>query len=983
MILNASSTTIDTTWVTPTLTTTWMSVLPPPCLNNRTRSPNLKDFCGNHSANIICDVDNSTCMVSSDGDWRCQCMKGFYQLGHMCERVYTIPTRINSSSTTCSVSNSDFFYCINVESSVDVYIRHSIALTDMTDAYKVSVFGSTNVESNVVFGQLNLIVNVIKPVPVLPVLVSDRVIRGQIILHLQIASNILFSLNDTRFEVRVEVRDINDNGPSLPADLRRIVALPEDTPTGSVILNVTATDPDAGNNAITRFSLTAEQGSPAYAANSLLTSAANITIEILDVNDNIPRFVGSTSTLQIPEGATAAEQFQWVVSVTDADKKNSANGDVFVGVTNLESCPFNVIARNIKDNDKSLSFSPGNNTELDFETKKEFDCQLIARDKGTPALESNFSMVITLTDVNDNAPYVIDGPYVFNVSRYIPTDHVIVQKINASDMDVGQNAQLTFSKANVNSNPRVWDYFSVSQSDGRIRVYRGLKSLDFDEVVLNVNISDRGSPVNFTVYPITIYLEDDNQRPYFDKLQVSINVTIVEETRYQGRQSVFENIPGFPLRAKDDQKSVTVICNCTYYLQNNYGLFEVDQSTADIYLKVNQFVDREVNSSISIELFGLDNGLPRQRTIPPMVININIDDINDNAPEFTQTNYQALIFQDHPINAEVVTVSAVDNDLDDNALTQYSIVSVVPSAGVAGHFNQSTFSLHENNGTIYLSSSVHLDTTETAIDVNKPTFTDTARVTVTVRYNDPNKHAPRFAQDVYSHRLMLEKVSPGDSVLTITATDADPDTTIMYSIIQGNIRDTFEIQHDDGDSMNITLKYPVDQFVIDRLQDPRTFTLVIVAVDNGVIPKTGTTTVVMRLEDDPQKCDLGFQKQTLKTTTLSTPAGDLGFESAMYVMVGVVSVLLISNTIFILKYCRARSLPLRRNGFYPTGHSKKPSSKRHDGEFHKIKENYGHFITPDYDWTANVAYKTNRDLSRGFPPPLPPRRGGLYPPVVY
>ena len=52
---------------------------------------------------------------------------------------------------------------------------------------------------------------------------------------------------------------------------------------------------------------------------------------------------------------------------------------------------------------------------------------------------------------------------------------------------------------------------------------------------------------------------------------------------------------------------------------------------------------------------------------------IQVDDINDNAPRFTQKRYQATMSENFPTGASVTSVSATDHDIGPNAKMTYTL----------------------------------------------------------------------------------------------------------------------------------------------------------------------------------------------------------------------------------------------------------------------------------------------------------------------
>lgn len=82
---------------------------------------------------------------------------------------------------------------------------------------------------------------------------------------------------------------------------------------------------------------------------------------------------------------------------------------------------------------------------LDRETKSNYDLVAEARDGGVPPRTTRVPLKIYVTDVNDNAPEILDPREdVVSIREEQPPGTEVV-KIRAVDKDNGPNATLTYS----------------------------------------------------------------------------------------------------------------------------------------------------------------------------------------------------------------------------------------------------------------------------------------------------------------------------------------------------------------------------------------------------------------------------------------------------------------------------------------------------------------------------------------------------------
>ncbi|XP_066198900.1 protocadherin beta-5 [Saccopteryx leptura] len=89
-------------------------------------------------------------------------------------------------------------------------------------------------------------------------------------------------------------------------------------------------------------------------------------------------------------------------------------------------------------------------------------------------------------------------------------------------------------------------------------------------------------------------------------------------------------------------------------------------------LVLDEALDREEQPELSLTLMAVDGGAPPRSGTT--AVRIEVVDINDNAPEFLQSLYEAQVPEDSPLNSLVVTVSARDLDAGMNGNVAYTLV---------------------------------------------------------------------------------------------------------------------------------------------------------------------------------------------------------------------------------------------------------------------------------------------------------------------
>ncbi|OBS79666.1 hypothetical protein A6R68_22132, partial [Neotoma lepida] len=127
-------------------------------------------------------------------------------------------------------------------------------------------------------------------------------------------------------------------------------------------------------------------GSPA------LTGTGTINVLVDDINDNVPTFASNIHFTEIPEDAPTGTDVL-LVNASDADAAANA-----------------IISYSIIGGNSQFTINPSTgqiitSALLDRETKDNYTLVVVASDAGSPeSLSSSTSVLVTVTDVNDNPP---------------------------------------------------------------------------------------------------------------------------------------------------------------------------------------------------------------------------------------------------------------------------------------------------------------------------------------------------------------------------------------------------------------------------------------------------------------------------------------------------------------------------------------------------------------------------------------------------
>ncbi|XP_046903064.1 protocadherin gamma-A11-like [Hypomesus transpacificus] len=329
--------------------------------------------------------------------------------------------------------------------------------------------------------------------------------------------------------IHVTVLDANDNKPVFSQNVYR-VNLPENSPKGSVIMTVSATDADEGANGEVTYAFgpVSEQLSELFSLdiktgdicivgeidfekesthelsiqakdNFGLTSFANVIVEITDVNDNNPVIYLKSLTNPIPENVMPGTE---VGIINVQDKDSGVNKQVRCSIQ--QNVPFK-LNPSIKN-----YYSLVTTSELDRELISDYNITITATDEGSPPLSSSKTINVSVSDVNDNPPVFEEQSYSAYVSENNKPGSSICS-VTARDPDWRQNGTVVYSlvPSEVNGVP-VSSYVSINGDTGVIHAVRAFDYEQFRSFKVQVVARDNGSPPLSSNVTVSVFVADKN-----------------------------------------------------------------------------------------------------------------------------------------------------------------------------------------------------------------------------------------------------------------------------------------------------------------------------------------------------------------------------------------------------------------------------------------------------------------------------------------
>uniref|UniRef100_A0A1A8N9S8 Protocadherin 2 alpha c n=1 Tax=Nothobranchius pienaari TaxID=704102 RepID=A0A1A8N9S8_9TELE len=204
---------------------------------------------------------------------------------------------------------------------------------------------------------------------------------------------------------------------------------------------------------------------------------------------------------------------------------------------------------------------------------------------------------------------------------------------------------------------------------------------------------------------------------------------------------------------------------------NEYFSLDVQSSgqiSESAELVLQKSLDRERKSIILLTLTAFDGGKPpRTGTLK---ITVQVMDINDNAPIFSQSLYKAQVPENAPLQTSILTVSATDLDEGINCEIVYSFIE-------RGNFNpKSLFSINPDTGEITVIGNIDYEE-NAAYDIriqakDKGTPSRSVHGKLLVEVIDVNDNAPVITVSSLMSPVK-EDAEIGTAVAMVTITDKD------------------------------------------------------------------------------------------------------------------------------------------------------------------------------------------------------------------
>ncbi len=707
--------------------------------------------------------------------------------------------------------------------------------------------------------------------------IANRINTGVSGTFQPVVLTITYVTRDVTTVLRINILDENDNVPMFDSPSAPVEIL-EASATAAVTLSQ-ATDLDEGLNSIRNYTLTADLDG-LFAVSVRYNSETQAISEVrLEVTRPLDRETVSEYTLELVaiEGTENPQRATQTLHVTVLDtcdrppmflttryfppnllENSTTSTIVFNNLTAYDEdlvdqeqpltyTIYEVCRRRTEINSNCEIFQEPYpfildseqgllvlSEEVDYEEYAVYQVSVHATDKCN--LMNSATIVVTIEDVNDNAPEIMPFFQSMSISE---SDDVILPKtvgfFTITDSDSEDNGQFSlqlYEEVDGQLVPSETFQLVAQGSHMALEFNRLLDREERSEYNVVLIASDFGTPPLSTRWEAILTVRDSNDNsPVINRENLQTVYEINEEPNLNQLIAT--------IQANDADALESGNGEITYHLPDSselypfQHLFEIETETGQ--LKVAGRLDREMQESLFVVVLALDNPLSNGDTPlnDTVRIDIALQDLNDNQPQIHFPLNVFAVSENFTINQKLFTINATDIDSTPFATLSYA-VSIAPNDG------RLAFSGRD----IFLSSNYfdYETTPEYTIEIRVSDIDFTTVEVLTLSVLNINDESPIFnlmSESVVVNILEGSQLM-GYHVATINVTDPDGmDENVRLLIASGNERGDFEIDEITG---QITTTTSLDKEIVAN------YTLVIRAFD-GLFYTTQDAIVTVNVLD--------------------------------------------------------------------------------------------------------------------------------------
>ncbi|XP_067313027.1 protocadherin gamma-A2-like isoform X11 [Pseudorasbora parva] len=548
----------------------------------------------------------------------------------------------------------------------------------------------------------------------------------------------------------------------------------------------------------------------------------SVTVEILDVNDNAPVFAINEIKFDISESSPTGAKFVLERAVDDDVGFNGIQSYSLQPVDN-----FVLKTQDMPDGTKNVEMIL--QKPLDREKQEHISLLLTAVDGGDPQMSGTIPIIITVEDANDNAPVCFLPVYKTSIAENSPKG-TILTTVKASDADQGHNARVEY---HIYKSPgSTTNLFEIDRNDGVLRLSGDIDYERVKHYQIDVQARDPGRHSDTCKVIVDIIDVNDNN----PVINIMSKPSALSEDLKSGTVVTMLNV-----QDSDSGENGKVQCSI-----NDDVPFTLKSTNTNFFsLVTDSDLDRERESEYNISVTCSDEGVPSLSS--SVTLSLQISDVNDNAPVFEKSSYEASVQENNTPGLSIFTVRARDADFNQNARVSY----ILEDSSVNGVPVSSLVSVSADSGVIHAVRSFDYEQIKDfqfrvkAQDGGSPPLSSNASVKIIIQ--DQNDNAPQVLYPVQSGASVVAEIVPrsadvGYLVTKVVAVDVDSgqNAWLSYKLQKATDRALFEVGLQNGEIR--TVRQVTDKDAVKQR-------LTVVVEDNGQPSRSATVNVNVAVAD--------------------------------------------------------------------------------------------------------------------------------------
>ncbi|XP_041976287.1 cadherin-23 [Aricia agestis] len=400
-----------------------------------------------------------------------------------------------------------------------------------------------------------------------------------------------------------------------------------------------------------------------------LKATTTVLVDVLDVNDNDPKFDKDLYIAVVPENAQIGMS---ILKMTAMDPDEGLGGEIKYELVDEGDANglFTLDATTGEVRVRSLLTGRGRTGA--------YRLLGAAADGGGRTAHAQLALYIGDLSANDGVPRVLrpEMKEILSVPENATLGSMVYQVVASDPDDPATPAgQLTYSIQRTNADA---DVFDIDSQTGVLTLRRPLDRETRATYTVVLVVEDRGSPPQRTARVLTVSVADvDDHAPHFARSLDDPPILIATKEEVPVGTIIGE------LQAVDEDIDENAAIDYMITAGNNFGLLKLERTNASKALIIAAArLDREEVSKlvITVKCFKLGT-TPRysksynRLDLTEIQVVIKVLDIDDHLPEFESANMTVGVRLNVPVDSIIARVKAVDRDADAKPI-RYEIVNI-------------------------------------------------------------------------------------------------------------------------------------------------------------------------------------------------------------------------------------------------------------------------------------------------------------------